>query len=44
MLPSLKSWLEDRNCRKTEATDCKYEHFLRELKKLLKEAKIIDGY
>ena len=29
---------------KAQAIECKYEHFLRELKQLLKEAKIIDGY
>ena len=29
---------------KSQATECKYEHFLRELKELLKETKIINGY
>jgi ribonuclease P protein component len=29
---------------KPQAIECKYEHFLRELKKLLKQAKIINGY
>ena len=28
---------------RTRATECEYEHFLRELKKLLKQAKVIDG-
>ena len=29
---------------KPKAIECKYEHFLRELEKLLKQAKIINGY
>ena len=29
---------------KPQAIECKYEHFLRELEKLLKQAKIINGY
>ena len=29
---------------KPKAIECKYEHFLRELEKLLKETKIINGY
>ena len=29
---------------KPKAIECKYEHFLRELEELLKEAKIINGY
>ena len=29
---------------RSQAIKCKYEHFLRELEQLLKEAKIIDGY
>ncbi|MEM7759409.1 MAG: ribonuclease P protein component [Cyanobacteria bacterium P01_A01_bin.40] len=29
---------------KPEAIKCKYEHFLRELEELLKQAKIINGY
>ena len=29
---------------KTTAVECKYEHFLRELKQLLVKAKIINGY
>ena len=29
---------------RSRAIECKYEHFLRELKQLLTEAKIIDGY
>ena len=29
---------------RSRAIECKYEHFLRELKQLLIEAKIIDGY
>lgn len=29
---------------KPKAIQCKYEHFLRELKELLKQAKIINGY
>ena len=29
---------------KPKAIECKYEHFLRELEELLKQAKIIDGY
>jgi ribonuclease P protein component len=27
-----------------EATECKYEHFLRELEQLFKKAEIINGY
>ena len=29
---------------KPQAIECKYEHFLRELEQLLKQAKIINGY
>jgi ribonuclease P protein component len=29
---------------KPKAIECKYEHFLRELEELLKQAKIINGY
>ena len=29
---------------KPKAIECKYEHFLRELEKLLKQTKIINGY
>jgi ribonuclease P protein component len=29
---------------KPKAIECKYEHFLRELEQLLKQAKIINGY
>ena len=29
---------------KPQAIECKYEHFLRELEKLLKKTKIINGY
>ncbi len=44
MLPSLAPGWKIVIIVKPEATECKYEHFLRELNKLLKEATIINGH
>jgi ribonuclease P protein component len=43
-LPEIKSGWKIVIVVQPKAIECKYEHFLRELEKLLKQAKIIDGY
>ncbi|BAU65420.1 ribonuclease P protein component [Stanieria sp. NIES-3757] len=44
LLPYLPSGWKIVIVVKPKANECKYEHFLRELKQLLIEAEIIDGY